>query len=166
MNELTIAILRRPFRLVALVSACPTQIAAPRYGDPLIVDPYVELALPLEEVTDLNRDCLRELELSWQRLSHVTVLDEAIAVDIRQVLAMTIPDDVHSSIEPWRPPVLPKLPRATAQWHSLWSSFIGFLGVLKATTPFPMRGFWGSRVGFSRKAAARPVGEFLFRSAL
>ena len=114
MNALTVAILRVPSRLVALVSTCPTQIATPRYGDPLLVDPYVELTLPLEDVADLNRDCLRELQLAWHRLSEVTVFDEAVAADIREVLAMTIPDDVHSSIEPWRPPVLPKLPRATA----------------------------------------------------
>lgn len=114
MNALTIAILRQPSRLVALVSTCPLQIAAPRYGDPLLVNPYIELMLPLEDVTDLSRDSLRELQVAWQRLSQVTVLDAAVAADIREVLATTIPDDVHSSIEPWRPPVLPKLPRATA----------------------------------------------------
>ena len=114
MNALTIAILRQPSRLVALVSTCPIPVTAPRYGDPLLVDPYIELTLPLEDAPDLSREGLRELQLAWHRLSQVTVVDEAVAADIREVLAMTIPDDVHSSIEPWRPPVLPKLPRATA----------------------------------------------------
>ncbi len=116
MSALTIAILRHPDKLVALTSSYNTVIAAPRYGDTLAIDPYVERIVPIEDVADLyfGRDFVREIHSRWQRLSKVGVLDSAVAADIWDVLSTTIPDEVHPSVDPWRPPVLPKPPRATA----------------------------------------------------
>jgi hypothetical protein len=114
MSAQTIAILRRHDELVALESCRKCEIAAPRYGDSLVVDPYEERIAPLDEVTDLGRDYLREIQVRWQRLASVTVLDQSVVSDMRVVLAVTIPDDVQPIVDPWRRPVVPKLPRASA----------------------------------------------------
>ena len=114
MHNQTIAILRRNDELVALVSIRKFQITAPRYGDSLTVDPYEERIVPLDEVTDLNRDRLRELQKHWQALAQVTVLDKSVTESIREILGSTIPEEVEPTVDPWRPPAEPKRPRATA----------------------------------------------------
>ncbi|MDX1927114.1 MAG: hypothetical protein SFV81_11380, partial [Pirellulaceae bacterium] len=114
MTNQTIAILRRPNELVAMVSVRKFQITAPRYGDALVVDPYEERIVSLNEVTDLSLDRLRELQKCWQRLASVNALDESVTADIKEILGSTVPDEIQPTVDPWRPRVEPKRPRATA----------------------------------------------------